>query len=52
MTKLNSARFANDKPVKLSIELPAYVHRHRAAYAEVLGRATGQAISDRSKQRR
>jgi hypothetical protein len=41
MTKLNSARFANDKAVKLTIELPASVHRDLAAYAEVLGRAAG-----------
>jgi hypothetical protein len=49
MTKLKFPPLADDKPVKLSIELPASVHRDLIAYAEVLGRATGQLVSDPTK---
>ncbi|WP_370323396.1 DUF2274 domain-containing protein [Salipiger bermudensis] len=35
-----------DKPVKVTVELPASVHRDLVAYAEVLGRETGQPVSD------
>jgi len=38
-----------DKPVKLTIELPATVHRDLLAYADVLARETGQPIVDPSK---
>ena len=41
MTKLKLGPLADDKPVKISIELPAGVHRDLVAYAEILGRATG-----------
>ena len=44
MTKLKLAAIADDKPVKLAVELPATVHRDLAAYAEVLGREAGQPI--------
>nr|WP_210320783.1 DUF2274 domain-containing protein [Rhizobium leucaenae] len=40
---------ADDKPVKVSIELPAGVHRDLVAYAEVLGRTSGQASPDPAK---
>jgi len=42
MTKLKLGAIPDDKPVKLSIELPADVHRHLVAYADVLARETGQ----------
>lgn len=42
MTKLKLGRLADDRPVKLTIELPANVHRDLALYAEVLARETGQ----------
>jgi hypothetical protein len=32
----------DERPVKLTIELPAPVHRDLAAYAEVFARQTGQ----------
>ena len=32
----------DDRPVKLTVELPAPVHRDLAAYAEVFARQTGQ----------
>jgi len=49
MAKLKLGAIADDKPVKLAVELPANVHRDLLAYAEVLARETGQAISDPSK---
>ena len=44
MAKLKLSVVPDDKPVKLSVELPAAVHRDLVAYAEVLGRETGQAL--------
>lgn len=35
----------DDKPVKLTVELPAAAHRDLVAYAEALGRETGQTIA-------
>lgn len=49
MSKLKLGIIADDKPVKLTVELPASVHRDLLAYAKVLARETGQAISDPSK---
>jgi hypothetical protein len=49
MTKLKLGPLADDKPVKISIELPATVHRDLVAYAELLGRTTGQTVSDARK---
>ena len=49
MTKLKLGAIIDEKPVKLTLELPANVHRDLLAYAEVLGRETGQPISDPSK---
>jgi hypothetical protein len=49
MAKLKLSAITDEKPVKLTIELPANVHRDLLAYARVLARETGQAISDPSK---
>jgi hypothetical protein len=49
MAKLKLGTIADDKSVKLTVELPAAVHRDLLAYAEVLGRETGQSISDPGK---
>ena len=49
MTKLKLGPLADDKPVKFSIELPAGVHRDLIAYAEILGRTTGQSAPDPAK---
>jgi hypothetical protein len=49
VTKLKLGPLADDKPVKVSIELPASVHRELVAYAEVLGRTTGQAVVEPAK---
>ena len=49
MTKLKLGAIIDDKPVKLTVELSAAVHRDLLAYAEVLARETGQSIADPSK---
>lgn len=49
MAKLKLGALADDKPVKLTIELPAAVHRDLVAYAEALGHETGQSVSDPAK---
>ncbi|WP_119681843.1 DUF2274 domain-containing protein [Indioceanicola profundi] len=48
-TKLKLGAIADDKPVKLTIELPAALHRDLVAYAEVLGRETGQPVGEPSR---
>ena len=40
MAKLKLGPIANDKPVRLTIELPAQVHRDLADYAAALARET------------
>lgn len=42
MTKLKLGAILDDKPVKLTVELPADLHRDLVAYAEVLAKETGQ----------
>jgi hypothetical protein len=44
VSKLKIGTVLDDRPVKLAIELPAHVNRDLIAYAEVLGRETGQTI--------
>ena len=44
MAKLKLTAVPDDRPVKLTVELPAVIHRDLVAYAEVLGRQTGQVI--------
>jgi len=41
MTKLKLGPLPDDKPVKVTVELPAPLHRDLVAYAEVLARETG-----------
>lgn len=41
-TKLKLSSIPDDKPVKLTLELPAPVHRDLLAYAEVIARESGQ----------
>ncbi|HAO43348.1 MAG TPA: DUF2274 domain-containing protein, partial [Afipia sp.] len=38
MTKLKLGAIVDDKPVKVTVELPASLHRDLTAYAEILGR--------------
>ncbi len=49
MTKLKLGTVENDKPVKLTIELPGAVHRNLVAYAEAIGRESGQPAPDAAK---
>jgi hypothetical protein len=44
MAKLKLSAIPDDKPVKLTVELQAAVHRDLVAYAEVLGGEQGQAL--------
>ena len=46
MAKLKLGALEDDKPVKISVELPAAVHRELRAYAEVLAQETGKPVSD------
>jgi hypothetical protein len=49
MAKLKLSGIVDDKPVKVTVELPAKVHADLLAYAEALAREAGQSISDPSK---
>lgn len=49
MTKLKLGKIEDDKPVKLTIELPAAVHRNLVAYAEAIGQEGGQAAPEPAK---
>jgi hypothetical protein len=46
MAKLKLGPIADDKPVKVTLELPASLHRDLTAYAEILSREAGQAPAD------
>ena len=49
MQKLKLGVLEDEKPVKISVELPAAVHRDLVAYAQVLGRELGQGTPDAAK---
>jgi hypothetical protein len=49
MAKLKLSAIDDDKPVKLTVELPAAVHRDLVAYGHVLARETGQGAPEPSK---
>jgi hypothetical protein len=49
MQKLKLGPINDDKPVKLTIELPASLHRDLVAYAEALARETGKPIGTAAK---
>lgn len=46
MTKLKLGPLVEDKPVKVTVELPGSLHRDLIAYAEVLARESGQPAAD------
>jgi hypothetical protein len=50
MAKLKLGAIVDDRPVKLTVELPGRLHRDLLAYAEVLARETGQTIPTPSKR--
>ena len=49
MTKLKLGPLEDDRPVKLTVELPAQVHRDLVAYAKILARETGQTLTEPAK---
>lgn len=48
-SRLKLGVIADDKSVRFTVELPAALHRDLVAYAEVLGRETGQSIAEHAK---
>jgi hypothetical protein len=49
MAKLKLGKIPDDKPVRLTIELPAVIHSDLVAYANALGRETGQSAVEPAK---
>jgi len=49
MAKLKLGAIADDKPVKLTVELSAALHRDLVAYSQALARETGQGAIEPSK---
>jgi hypothetical protein len=49
MTKLKLGAIAEDKPVRVALDLPAQVHRDLIAYAALLAEETGTPAVDPSK---
>ncbi len=49
MTKLKLGPIADDKPVKVTLDLPAGLHRDLVAYADILARESGQQPADPTK---
>lgn len=45
MTTLRLSTIPDDRPVKVTVELPAAVHRDLVAYAEILARNSGEAAA-------
>ena len=46
MARLKLSTINDEKPVKVTHELPSSVHRDLVTYSEVLARQTGQPIND------
>lgn len=46
MAKLKLGPIADDKPVKVTLDLPASLHRDLTAYAEILGRESSHPPGD------
>lgn len=46
VAKLKLGPIVEDKPVKVTVELPGPLHRDLAAYAEVLARKSDQPVAD------
>ncbi|WP_028351445.1 DUF2274 domain-containing protein [Bradyrhizobium murdochi] len=49
MAKLKLGAIEDDKPVKVTHELPASIHRDLLAYADILAQETGQPIGEPAK---
>ena len=46
MTKLKLGPISDDRPVKVTLELPASLHRDLKTYAQILDRQSGQPATD------
>lgn len=49
MSKLKLLTIEDDKPVRVTIDLPAAVHRDLVVYAEAIGQGTGKATVEPAK---
>lgn len=49
MAKLKLGAIEDDKPVKLTVEVSAALHRDLVAYAQALARETGQGVIEPAK---
>ncbi len=49
MSKLKIVSVEDDKPVTMTIKLPAAVHRDLIIYVEILAQQSGQSIKDPSQ---
>ena len=49
MGKLKLGAITDDRPVKMTVELPAQLHRDLVAYAQALARETGQGSIEPAK---
>jgi len=49
VTRLKLGAIPDDKPVKVTMELPAPLHRDLVAYAEILARQMGRPLTDPMK---
>ena len=49
MAKLKLGAIDDDKPVKLTVELPAAIHRDLVAYGQALARETGKGTPEPAK---
>jgi hypothetical protein len=49
MAKLKLGKIPDDKPVKVTIDLPASIHRDLVTYAAALGREIGQGAIEPAK---
>lgn len=49
MAKLKLGPIVDEKPVRLTVELPAHVHRDLVAYAEALGREERSPAAEAAK---
>jgi hypothetical protein len=49
MAKLKITALSDDKPVKISVEVPAALHRDLLAYSEIIARESDQLAVDVSR---
>jgi hypothetical protein len=49
MAKLKLGPIVDEKPVKVTLDIPASLHRDLAAYASALSQEHGQEVSDPTK---